>query len=99
MSVIYKCNDGKYLAEYDVERAYTIVTGKYRFKNENDYFKWLKSIWGNYIVTALNPNKIEIDKTFATDNKVMAVKVYREQHNCTLREATDAVNALIESWV
>lgn len=97
MSVIYKCNDSKYLTEYDVERAYTIVTGKYRFKNENDYFKWLKSIWGNYIVTALNPNKIVVDRTFAIHNKVMAVKVYREQHNCTLREAKDAVDALIES--
>ena len=97
MSVIYKCNDGKYLTEYDIERSYTIVTGKYRLSNENDYFKWLKSIWGNYINTALNPNKIVIDKTFATHNKIMAVKVYREQHNCTLREARDAVDALIES--
>lgn len=96
MTVYYKTTEGTIIRNCNLEEAYLITTGKHRFESENDWMCWLNSIWGKYIISAHNVNEFSVEEYVRNGNKLEAVRLYRDQHNCTLREAKDVVDEMFE---
>ena len=87
MSVYYKTTKGAIIRDCDLEQAFLIVTGSYRYKSEKNYLLWLKSVWGNYIISAHNANELSVENLLRDGQKLLAIRVYSDQNNCTLAEA------------
>ena len=98
MTFYYKTTKGTVIRNYDVEQAYLISTGKYRWESEKDYLLWLNSIWGKYIISAHKASEIDLRELVKNGQKFMATHISRELHDCSAREALDVINK-IESEV
>ena len=92
----YQLRNGNILPEYDFHKAYEITTGKIYRYDSVEYSKWLFSLLGNPIVKAMNEWEIDIQQFIKGNNIVAAVRLYREQHRCSLREAKEAVDKMRE---
>lgn len=88
----YKDKDGMYYSEHDVEKAYYITTGKTRREDEQEYLCWVDSIWGKAIVASYDGKDIAINKDLAMKQPVLATKLYRQHHGCSLREAYEVIS-------
>lgn len=96
MTVYYKTTTGVIIRNSDLENAYLITTGKYRWKSERDYLLWLNSIWGKYVISAHKANELSIAEIARNGQTFMAVCIYKELHGCDTREAHDAVKKMSE---
>lgn len=61
-------------------------------EDEQEYLRWMDSIWGKAIVSSRNEKDIAIDKELATKQPVLATKLYRESHGCSLHEAHEVIS-------
>lgn len=91
MNVYYKTKFGTIVRNNELESAYTITTGKHRWESERDYLEWLNSIWGKYVISAHNANELSVEELLKNDMKHLAVRVYADQHNCSLYDAYKAI--------
>jgi hypothetical protein len=96
MTIYYKTTKGSIIRNTDLEDAYLIATGKYRWESERDYLLWLNSIWGKYVISAHKANELSIEEIARDGQTFMAVCIYKELHNCDTREAYDAVKKMSE---
>lgn len=97
MSLYYKLANGKWVPEYALDEAFLISEGKTRFGNESEFLDWL----GSLLNTTLLEVKAGTDPTLfneaiASENKILAIKLYREQNNCRLAEAKVIVESMLE---
>lgn len=92
--VYYKNRNGKLLDSRDVERAFWVVTGNYRFQDEVGYLKFLYDLLGKTIVSVANPT---VESYIATGQSFHAIRLYRDQHGCSVSEAKRAVDDMIAS--
>ena len=90
----YQLRNGNIASEYEVHKAFEICTGEAYHYDSKAYSKWLYSMLGKSIIKAMNETEINIEQFIKANNIVAAVRLYRNQHNCTLREAKDAVDAM-----
>lgn len=91
--MFYKTIYGHYLEKSDVERSFLITTGEFASHNPVGFMHYLSSIWGKYIVETCNPT---IKDLITHDNKILAIKKYREDNDCSLMEAKTYVDNLCE---
>ena len=96
MNVYYKTKFGTIVRNSDLESAYTITTGKHRLESERNYLEWLNSIWGKYVVSAHNANELSVDELLKNNMKYLAIRVYADQHNCSLFDAHKAIKEVKE---
>lgn len=96
MTVYYKTTKGIVIRNSDLEEAYLITTGKFRYESERDYLLWLNSIWGKYVISAHKANELSIAEVARNGQTFMAVCLYRESHDCDVREAHNAVKKMME---
>ena len=92
----YQLRNGKIVDEYDVHRAFEVCTGETYDYFGNAYSKWLYSMLGNSIVKAMKETEVDIMQFLKGNNIIAAVRLYRETHGCTLREAKDAIDKIRE---
>lgn len=90
----YQLRNGEIVSEYDVHKAFTIATGEDYQYDSKVYSNWLYNLLGKSIVKAMTERDIDIEMFIGSNNLVAAVRVYRDAHNCTLREAKDAVDVI-----
>ena len=90
----YKGKDGLWYTEHNLRQAYLITTGRQSWKHEHSYYSWVKLIWGIFIIEERAEDEMDIDELLANDQRVIAMKVYRARHNCTLVEAREAINRM-----
>ena len=90
----YQLRNGNIVSEYDVHKAFEISTGKTYYYASNAYVKWLYSLLGKSIVKAMHELDIDIAQFLKGNNIIAAVRLYRDTHVCTLREAKEAVDAI-----
>lgn len=90
----YKGKDGKWYTEYSLHQAYLFTTGKQYNGNELGYYAWLKRIWGIFIIEEKSEDEMSIDELLANNQKVIAMKIYKANNNCTLLEAKAAINKM-----
>jgi hypothetical protein len=88
----YKGKDGQWYTEHNLHQAYLITTGKEWWKNELVYYAWLKRIWGIFIIEEKANDEMSVEELVAKDQGILAMQVYRVNHNCTLSEAREAIN-------
>ena len=90
----YQLRNGNIVAEYEVHKAFEICTGETYHYDSKAYAKWLYSMLGKSIVKAMTETEVDIEKFLKGNNVVAAVRLYRDQYNCTLREAKDAIDKM-----
>lgn len=90
----YQLRNGNIVAEYEVHKAFEICTGETYSYDSKAYSKWLYSMLGKSIIKAMHETEIDIEQFLKGNNVVAAVRLYRDAHNCTLREAKEAVDAI-----
>lgn len=90
----YKLRNGNIVSEYEVHKAFEICTGETFHYDSNAYTKWLYSMLGKSIIMAMTETEVDIAQFLKGNNIIAAVRLYRDQHNCTLREAKDTIDAI-----
>ena len=90
----YQLRNGNIVDEYDMQKAFVIATGGIYHYNSNEYSKWLYSLLGNSIVKAMRETEVDIMQFLKGNNIIAAVRLYRDTHNCTLREAKEAIDKI-----
>ena len=92
----YQLRNGNIVDEYDVHKAFEICTGETYHYESIAYAKWLYSMLGNSIIKAMRETEVDIAQFIKGNNIIAAVRLYRDVHNCTLREAKDAIDKMRE---
>lgn len=90
----YQLRNGNIVSEYEVHKAYEIATGNTFHYDSSDFSRWLHSLLGKSIVKAMRETEVDIEHFLRGNNTIAAVRLYRDTHGCTLREAKDAVDEI-----
>jgi hypothetical protein len=91
----YLLTSGRIVTESDLHTAYEICNGSVPGVHPGHYEKWVHEIYG--IVRSIPKDEISVEQLLDGRCYVEAVKMYRDNHQCTLREAKDAVDKMKES--
>lgn len=81
---------GRIVTERDLRTAYEICIGSVPGIHPGHYEEWMHSVHG--IIRSIPKNEISVAQLVKGHCKVEATLLYRELHNCTLREAKEAVD-------
>lgn len=90
----YTLRNGNIVAEYEVHKAFEICTGETYHYDSIAYSKWLYAMLGKSIIKAMTETEVDIEQFLKGNNVVAAVRLYRDIHGCTLREAKDAIDSM-----
>ena len=89
----YRLNNGKIISTIDLYNAFEIETGRYVCEDEEMFNRW-KNRLISVSMEEIMPNDSFVKYFVSIGECVKAVKLYKEIHNCTLRESLDFVNSL-----
>ena len=90
----YQLRNGNIVSKYDIERAFEICTGETFHYDSVAYSRWLFSLLGNSIVKAMKETEVDMVQFLKGNNIIAAIRLYRDTHECTLREAKEAVDKI-----
>lgn len=90
----YQLRNGNIVGEYEIHKAYEIATGNTFHHDSADFSQWLYSLLGKSIVKAMTEREVNIEQFLRGNNIVAAVRLYRDTHGCSLREAKDTVDKI-----
>lgn len=90
-NIFYFGTNGRVYDEQDVERAFYIATGMYKDEHKLEYYEFLKSILGVSIGAVKTAS---VEELVEHGCNVKAIKLYREENGCSLREAKSAVEKM-----
>ena len=88
----FKLATGRIITVSEVHTAYEIVYGEKPDENTPHYNDWINSVYG--IEEFIPKSEITIEQLIEGGAFVQACKLYRDQHNCTLREAKEAMDKI-----
>lgn len=96
---LYLGTNGKYYQEYELATAYFLATGDDVWCDEDGYTTkkfdiWVHELLGLSIKKVMNMNDVSYEDFLRANQKIMAVRLYRERNNCTLRDAKDAIDKI-----
>ena len=83
----FKLTTGRIVTVREVRTAYEIVYGGKPDENTPHYNDWINSVYG--IDKVILKSEITIEQLIKGDAFVEAVKLYKDQHKCTLAEARE----------
>ena len=86
----YKIKTGRIVSDCDMNLAYEIVRGKNAIQDYHNFKKWLKLT----AAEIMDDSMITVQDFLDGGNVAGAVRKYRNEHKCTLREAHDAISAI-----
>ena len=96
MKLYYKKSDGNWITQYEIETAFYLSSGISRFSNEKKFLCWLYPLLGKAIICAKREDDPElVTELLKSEQKYSAIKVYKTINQCTLKEAKDAVDAIV----
>ena len=84
-----------YYQDYELANAYFLATGNDFYSDENASKKfdiWVHDLIGLSIKKIVNMDDVSYEDFLRANNKLLAVRAYRERNNCTLREAKEAID-------
>ena len=99
--VMFRGYDERIYSHSDIECAFYLVTGKkheYSFRidgktNHGEYCRFLNGLFGTSISEWFVPT---VDSLIESGHRVLAIKLYRDENGCTLKEAHDYVDKRIK---
>lgn len=86
--MFYELATGRIVTETDLKLAYEICNGQKA--NERSFRRWVN----NCPTKRIPESEITVERLINGDAFVQAVKLYKEQHDCTLREAKDVCDKI-----
>lgn len=86
--MFYELATGRIVTETDLKLAYEICNGQKA--DERSFRRWVN----NCYTKRIPESEITVERLIKGDAFVQAVKLYKEQHDCTLREAKDACDKI-----
>ena len=92
----YQLRNGNIVDEFALHKAFEIATGEVFHYSSTAYSKWLYSLLGNSIVKVMRETEIDMMQFIKGNYIIGAVRLYREMHGCTLREAKEAIDKMRE---
>lgn len=92
--IYYILSDGHIITRHELQNAYYVTHGYDYRRNEKDFLKWLYDLLGKTIMQVISEQDMEVEK-LAKDRAILAMKLYRERHNCTLAEAREYVESYL----
>lgn len=84
----YKNKHGIYYSPDSIRTAFYIYSGHIWYENMRKFINFLNKIWGKNIIAVCHPTYEELIKN---KQKVLAIKMYRDIHHCSLIEAKDYI--------
>ena len=98
MNLYYKLANGNWVDRYEIEIAFYISTGAKYATDGKKFVRWLFPLLGKSILAVKKADDPElIAELLKSRQKIRAMKVYKDIHNCTLKEARDAIERMIEN--
>lgn len=98
MNLYYKLANGNWVDRYDIERAFYISTGAKYTTDSKKFVRWLFSLLGESVLAVKRADDPKlVAELLKSGQKVMAMKVYKDIHNCTLKEARDTIERMIKN--
>lgn len=107
-NLYYRLSSGKWVTECAVKTAYEIDTGKeckdhWTIKLDLSFGKyydpnfsaWLFDHLGKTIMSVKKEEDMSLEELISS-NKFVAIRVYKEKNNCTLAEAREAIDKIID---
>lgn len=92
----YKLANGFWVDRDDIKQAFYISTGRKYSTDSKEFVRWLFPLLGKSIVSVKRSDDPElITELLNCGQKVFAMKVYKDIHDCTLKEARDAIERMI----
>jgi hypothetical protein len=101
---LYLGINGKYYQRYELENAYFLVTGRSLYDGDQPgdfrmFDIWVHDLKGISLKAIVNVNDVSYEDFLRANQKILAVRIYRDRNNCTLREAKDAIDKMQEEMV
>lgn len=98
VNLYYKLANGNWVSRYDIEMAFYISTGAKYTTGGKEFIRWLFPLLGESILAVKKADDSEfIAELLKSRQKIMAMKVYKDLHDCTLKEAREAIERMIEN--
>ena len=95
-NLYYKLANGNWVDRYDIETAFYISTGAKYTADSKEFVRWLFPLLGESILAVKKGDDPKlIEELLKSRQKIKAIKVYKDLHNCTLAEAKEAVEGMI----
>ena len=96
MNLYYKLAKGNWVDRYDIETAFYISTGAKYTTDSKEFASWLFPLLGESILAVKKVDDPElIEELLKSRQKIRAIKVYKDIHNCTLAEAKEAIERMM----
>jgi hypothetical protein len=99
---LYLGTNGHYYKEHEIAMAFFLATGReiYDEDKPGDGIKmfdaWVYDLMGLSIKNVVNKNDVSYEDCLKAKQEILAVQLYRERNNSTLREAKDFIDELKE---
>ena len=98
MNLYYKLANGNWVDRYDIEGVFYISTGAKYTTDGKEFVRWLFPLLGKSILEVKKADDPElIAELLKSRQKIRAMKVYKDIHNCTLKEARDTIERMIKN--
>lgn len=98
MKLYYKLANGNWVDRYDIEMAFYISTGAKYATDGKKFVRWLFPLLGESIIAVKKADDPKlIEELLKSRQKIMAMKVYKDIHDCTLKEAREAIERMIKN--
>lgn len=100
---LYLGTNGRYYNEFEMHTAYFLATGDNVDAEENsvNHYKrfelWVHDLIGLSLQKIVDASEVSYEDFLASNQKLSAVRAYRERNNCTLREAKERIDDLAAS--
>ena len=94
---LYLGTNGKYYQEHEMHNAYFIATGNDVASdsyNQKRFAIWVFNLTGRSIQKVIDINEVTYNDLIAANQKILAVRLYRERNKSTLREAKEAIDTM-----
>ena len=92
--IYYVLFDDHIVTRQEVDMAFYVTHGYHKtIKHEQEFLKWLYSLFGKTIKQAIPKYDMQVGK-LAQYRPILAMKLYRERYGCTLAEAREYVENL-----
>ena len=94
-NLYYKLANGNWVDRYDIETAFYISTGAKYTADSKKFICWLFPLLGESILAVKRGDDPKlISELLKSGQKVKAMKVYKDLHNCTLAEAKEVIERM-----
>ena len=99
---LYLGTNGKYYQEHELHMAYFLATGNDILADETGRYTkqfeiWVYDLIGLSIKKVVNIDDVSYEDFLRADQKLLAVREYRNRNHCTLRDAKEAIDKILES--